>query len=626
MKMNKLFFKRTAIAAFFSVTAIISYSCVNEEYDLSQGVDMDMTLLQNTTIPLGNVSAISINTLLGDTGSESSLFSTDKNGNLSLSFGNDVLSQTFKMPKVEIGGEGGLEFKQHVTVEFEPKYKNIPLKGLSFDGVQEVLSKMNVETPDAIHFSEENEDNIIERQFDIELHKELPEQIKDIDIIKLESMIKYNFKVSEGAILHLAAGFTIEFPEFMHISKNEESEDYRIEDNKVVFDYDTRISYDSPLTLNIGFNEMDIPEGSIQIETDADGNEKRFITVADAAVKGYGDLYMKPADYTEVNIPNDNLIMTMDIELDDLVMKSAHVKLDMDVQIENKKIAIGELPEMFTGDGTVVDLYNPIFRIRLDNGSPLELDLNAGISAYSENHTTDIHVGDYCLYENPTTQKVIVPSMDDVEYFFSRQGKHDSSKGEDIGLEHLGDIISEVPDSIVIHDIHVRAEDRFIDVEADEEYEILLEYEFFSPLAFGKDLTITFGYDIDLGLDQDSMGLDSLVLAMNMLNSIPLDFNIKGVALDVDGNELKDASVDMDLDLSAGTIDEPVPSPVEVVISADNSHISISKLRLMLTADAPENDKLVGKSLNTSQGLGINDLHITIPQGISLDLTNSENE
>lgn len=618
--MNELFFKRPAISGLLILTTLGNLSCVNEEYDLSQGIDMDMTLLQNTSIPLGNVAEISINNLLGEI-SESSVFRTDKNGNLSLSFGSDVLTKTFKMPEVELGGDGGMNFDENLEVIFVPKYGGHSLKGLKYEDISKLPN-----IPDLIHFSTNN-GNKVERQFEVELHKALPKQIEDIDYVNLDAKIKYIFSASSGAIMHINKDFQIEFPSFMHLADCVGTDGvYEVKNGVVTFLKDTKITSDSPFELNLDFVKMDIPKGSVIEEKDADGNINKLVDIKDAVIKASGDLYIKPADYVEVCIPNSDLVLSMDIELDNLVMQSAHVKLDMDIQIEDKKIAIGALPEIFNSEGTVVDLYNPIFRIRVDNDSALEMNLNAGITSYSGKHTTDIHIGDYCINGDEGTSKVTIPSEGEEEYFFSRRGKHDSKEGQDIELEHLGDIISETPDSIIIHDIRVEAEDKFITINANEEHLVHMEYEFFSPLAFGKDLKLSFSYDIDLGISDDTIGLDSLVLSMNMLNSIPLDFKIKGVALDDEGNELKKVSVDMDMSLSAGTLDEPVPSPVDVILSANRSKFAISKLRLLLTANAPKDSELVGNALNASQGLKINDVSITLPQGITLDLTNNDAE
>ena len=615
--MRKLFIERfcKALLLLISISVV---SCVNEEYDLSQGVDMDMHLLQNAAMPLGNVSQISINTLLGDTDSESSMFTVDKKGNLSLTFGNDRLTNTFTMPEVEIGGDGGIQFDDNVEVIFTPKYRGMDLGGMS----PSELSSYNI--PNEIHFSD-SEGGELERQFELNLEKELPEQIIDIDIVNTNATILYHFNVSEGSILYLKEGFTMEFPDFMVIKKDEDCDFYEIfEDapHKVVFTEDTRLSYDQPLTLEVGFTRMDIPSGAVVAKEDND-KTVRFIELADF-VDVIGDLYLKVDDYAGSRIP-ECPILTMDIELDNLKMTSAHVKLDLDIEIDDKKIEVNGLPEMFKGEGTVVDMYNPMLRFMLHNDSPLDLFMNANITSHSGRHVTDIHIGDcYPIYgeeHEHATEEVTVPSYSEAEYYFSRQGKHDAKGGTDIELEDLGEVIKEMPDSIVIHDIFVETDDSFVNVKANQECTVDMEYEFVCPLAFGKDLTISFDYDIDLGLSNEGFSLDSLLVSMNMLNTIPLDFKITGAALDSDGEVMKNASVNLDLKLAAGTQDDPVESPVDIVLSTQPSDKSVAKLRLKMLASSSK--EMEGVILNTAQGLAINDIHVALPHGIVLDLTNS---
>ena len=607
-----------ALAASFSFV-----SCVNEEYDLSQGIDTNMTLLQNTSIPLGKVAPIPLSSLLGDIeGSDSTPLKVDEQGNISLSFGNDRITQSFTMPEVEIGGEGGLKFEDNVEVKFIPKYKGFNLGGLQ-------VGEIPANIPDEIHFSQ-SEGGILERSFSLDLHKELPEQIVDIDEVHLESTLLYRFKVSEGTVLHISEGFTMSFPDFMEIGKADNFDNYKIDEknpNTIVFTSDTRISEDNPFELLISFTRMDIPEGAVESVEDPDTKKvKRYINIPDASVDVKGDLYLLLSDYAFTRIP-DCAVLTMDIEIDNLRMKSAHVKLDLDIAIEDKTVEIGELPEIFTSEGTVVDLYNPVLRFWMDNGSPFNMFLNANITAYSKTHQTDIHIGDCTPYfdgdehEDHSTEPLIILAEDEVEYFFSRRGMHDGH--EDIMLDKIGDIMKEMPEKITIHDILVDTDDRFVNIEADKEFSVEMEYEFISPLAFGEDLRISLNYDIDLGLNGESdLGLDSLIVGMDMINTIPLNFAVTGVVLDADGNEVKDADVDLKLDLAAGTLENPAKSPVEMLIAL-SSVSSVEKLRLQFIATSSE--AMAGKSLNTEQGLGIEKLTITLPQGINLDLNYDEN-
>ena len=109
ISMNKLFTKLQVVTLLSVMASFTVTSCVNEEYDLSQGVDMDMQLLQNATVPIGDTGSIGINTLLGDTQSGSSFFNLSESGDLSLSFGSERLTQTFSVPEVNLSGDGGLK-------------------------------------------------------------------------------------------------------------------------------------------------------------------------------------------------------------------------------------------------------------------------------------------------------------------------------------------------------------------------------------------------------------------------------------------------------------------------------------------------------------------------------------
>ena len=341
-----------------------------------------------------------------------------------------------------------------------------------------------------------------------------------------------------------------------------------------------------------------------------------------------GDLYLLLDDYAGSIIP-DITTLTMDIELENLRMKSAHVMLDLDIEIEDKEIVIGELPDLFGGEGTVVDLYNPMLRFKLHNDSPFEMYLNANITSYTDNHQFDIHIGDCTPFfdgkehEDHATDPVVIYANEDVEYFFSRRGMHEGNTGTDIMLDKIGDIIKELPEKIMIHDVLVETSEEFINIEANKECEVEMEYEFISPLAFGEDLNIAIDYDIELGLDGDAIGLDEIKVAMDLFNTIPLDFEIKGVALGEDGKELKNASVDMDIRLAAGTLDNPAKSPVEIVLN-NEARESISTLRLKMRANSSQ--AMQGKVLNTAQGLEFRSINIALPKGITLDLSDTDDE
>ena len=612
--MKKLF-TNFHVAALLAVSAaIVATSCVNEEYDLSQGVDMDMQLLQNATVPIGDTGSIGINTLLGDTQSGSSFFNVSESGDLSLSFGNEKLVQTFSIPEVNLGGDGGLTMDNfEISFNIPEKYTSIPANKIS-----RILAMEGITVIYCSQYARplQKGENGIDQQVPFELDKLLPENVLSIRHIDMDGRLKLSFYTSERSYLHIEKGYVIDFPEFMRLSTDAKYAYYEIQNgHTVVFKEDVLFSYDKPLILDLKFISLtDIDKMIIDRNNEINGNNGRFIAI-DSQIKSYGNVYIKPADYGKGYIPSKPML-AMNIESENLSMTSAELMLDMDLQIDDKLVEIGQLPDMFSGNGTVVDLYNPILRFQIDNGSPLEISINAEITSQHGNHTTDIHIGDHCKNGNQETLPIVIPSDGSVEYYFSRQGFHNNDQGLDVSLDKLGEIITMMPDQLSIHDIVVAAEKKYITVNTDEEYEVSIDFGLESDLSFGKDLNISFDYDFDLGLSTSTFGMESLVLSMNLVNTIPLDLKLQGIALDENGNEVSSASID--INLNGGTLSNPVTTPAEIHLDASNSELTISKLRLKLVASS--NDEMEGKILNMNQSLSINDLVITLPDGIKMDL------
>lgn len=611
--MDKLFNKIQTASVLAGMAVFSLASCVNEEYDISEELDLNVQVLQNTSIPLGNTESIAINTLLGDTADGSSLFNVSDNGDMSLSFGHESLSQTFEVPELALDGKGGISVNSMTAyLSIADKYTSLPANKLS-----EVLA---AEGADRIYCSSiiegGSEEDGINEYSPFNIDKELPESVLSIRTLNMDkARLTFVFSATEGAHMHLEKGFVIEFPAYLTLSADEGGLSYEILDgHKVVFTKDAMISFNNPLLLDMKFSSLSELEGMVNEKKNEAGAMMRYITTEDR-ISAYGKVYILPSDYGDAYIPKSSNVM-MDINMSNLNMTSAELMVNMDLDIEDRNVQIGELPELFSSNDVVVDLYNPVLRFKINNSSPLQLNLNAEITSKTAAQTTDIHIGNVCQNGHILTDPVVIPSSDEVVYYFSRQGKHGANDGADVMLDKLGDIIQQMPESLSIHDVFVEAERKFITILAGQKYDVNLEFDFSADMAFGKDLKMGFDYDINLGLETGAIGLDNLVLSMNMCNSIPLDLNVKGVALDKNGNEIQSAS--LDITLKAGTLENPVTTPAEISLSASGSDSTVSKLRLKITASS--NEQIQGNVLNVNQGLSINDLSVTLPDGVKLYL------
>lgn len=593
------------------------FSCVNPDYDLSKGIDTDMTLLKNTSIPLGNVASIPVSDLFG--GEDSSVISVDDNGDLSLSFGGGESTTTFNMPLLSMGGEGGLSGGR-TTVYFQT-------------GIDD--NRVPDNSDQEIHFSDfdqadQNDDDLLETFMEIEIDKELPKEVRDIKVVNMDdAVLKYHFNVSEGSILHLKEGFRIEFPHYMVLEEIDRNDDYTLIDGYVVvFNRDVKLSYDSPLTLMFGFKSVYGHEydeyGNIVVNLldmepiyDEDGKKRATRIFHTDRLDITGDLYLKYADYADAYLPiPSELHLFMNVEMLDLEMTSAELKLDMELAMEPQTIDIAGGSSELLGEDMVLDLYDPAIMLSVRNSSPMEMNVNADITSDTGSGNRTIHIGD--SGDSPT-DPIIIPADDEMEYVISARGK--GSKKSYIKVPAVADMLQDIPESIEIHNVDIESEDRFVEVSANTSFDVTFAYDFAAPLAFGEDLELSFSYDVELG-DGSSMMMNSLSLSFDMVNTIPLDFHITGVALDSEGQEIADADVDLDLEILGGDMENPTVSPLELSIRSESVPVTMLRLNFNATV-SPDR---AGEILNVDQGLDLTNLVITLPDGIDLSLnTNEEN-
>ena len=97
--MIKTILSRSLLAV--SACVLLFSSCVNEEYDLDKGIDTEMTILKNISMPVGDLEKIVLMDILEI--EENSIIYADDNNDLVLSFKGDEMSTDIELPEVTIG-------------------------------------------------------------------------------------------------------------------------------------------------------------------------------------------------------------------------------------------------------------------------------------------------------------------------------------------------------------------------------------------------------------------------------------------------------------------------------------------------------------------------------------------
>ena len=613
-----------------SIVIACASGCVNEQYDLSKGIDMTIGADVNISVPVGSTEFIEIGDFLKIEDTEDNMiFMDETTGDYYLSFaGKEPFSTTIEVPEINLGTTQSEEVKVKLDIR-----ENAQLK----DFIGEPIGKDLI---DLIGRSEFEYDIPPTTQMPIIIDEELPEQVKDIRKINLNTTIDFNFSITEGATS--LSDIVIAFPEFMTVEPAPTQTGLTVKNgHEVTINDPLRIESGKQPSVSIIIKEIDfdkMPVGMGIVSVDGKnrviiGTDSQSVSV-DVSGKIKIDLY----DFSQVPA---EVGVIMDISLDQLVVGSAEVKIDASETVEDQNIEVGELPEFLTSNNVVLDVYNPVIRLDVKNGSPLAASLDADINAFiGEESTLDspIHIG---ANGDPGTEPISISPNTDASIFVSRRGEHDNPQpGDiDIAVPAIADLIKTVPEKLTISNIAINADsDSYLSVSPGESYECSVAYGVSAWMAFGPDLLIEYSTDIKelnealnpggdgetSGEGQEQGGLDyeidlrNVEIKFNLHNSIPLNVALKAEPIDVEGNVMEDVEVKLTGEVKSGSAENPAVCPMAVNLKATLESIKTFD-GIKLTIKGTSSEETVGVVLNSKQGIQLTDVSAKVSAGATIN-------
>ena len=611
-----------------SIVIACASGCVNEQYDLSKGIDMTIGADVNISVPVGSTEFIEIGDFLKIEESENNMiFMDETTGDYYLSFaGKEPFSTTIEVPEINLGTTQSEEVKVKLDIR-----ENAQLK----DFIGEPIGKDLI---DLIGRSEFEYDIPPTTQMPIIIDEELPEQVKDIRKINLNTAINFNFSISEGATS--LSDIVIAFPEFMTVAATQTGLTVK-NGHEVTINDPLRIESGKQPSVSIIIKEIDFDKMPVGMGIVSVNGKNRVIIGTDSqpvSVDVSGKIKIDLNDFSQVPA---EVGVIMDISLDQLVVGSAEVKIDASETVEDQNIEVGELPEFLTSNNVVLDVYNPVIRLDVNNGSPLAASLDADINAFiGEESTLDspIHIG---ANGNPGTKPISISPNTDASIFVSRRGEHDNPQpGDiDIAVPAIADLIKTVPEKLTISNIAINADsDSYLSMSPGESHECSVAYGVSAWMAFGPDLLIEYSTDIkDLnkslnpggsgdasGEQQEQGGLDyeidlrNVEIKFNLHNSIPLNVALQAVPVDVYGNVMEDVEVKLMGDVKAGSAENPAVCPIAVNLKATLESIKTFD-GIKLTIMGTSSEETVGVVLNSKQGIQLTDVSAKVSAGATIN-------
>ena len=572
------------------VSGLVLVSCINNDYDLNKELDTTVKILEDVTIPIGDLEKFSIEDILKTSDTNSGIETDPTTGNLSFSFKSDEPTETtFSVPAFEIPFKTGGTFGEDYAITIETG---------EFAGLDGTLINQQ------LHFL----DHSVERPIGVDANYTLPKEILDIKYVELDMLLDYKLQVTDG-VVHLADGFTIDFPDWMTIAKADNSNAYVLENqggnkNVIRFLSDVRIDSTHPYILDLQLSKVDFPEGCIS-------NGKIYLDENDIANKiiAEGDIYLNTQDFPTIPA---KMSVSMHIEFAHMDVKSAYVSVDASMDVETQEMPSIQYPDFFSQEGTVIDLYDAFLNFDVTNTLPLSLALNADFVGYKNNtQVISMHIGEDSNGMNP----VVVAASDITELSFSKRGQDGN-----IPLPEIGDLLTELPERIVVSNVNVTAAKDYVKIIPGMTYSCSFGYGLYAPLAFGQDFKFEYKMPIeDIELDLDEIGASGIAMKFKAENTIPLRFDLDIEALDANGNPNGNIACSVEGALLPGTVAAPDYSDITINLNAPDGTINETKsLNLVLKATCPA--EYAGIALNKEQGLKIYDLAIVLPDGITIPL------
>lgn len=668
--------KSSAVLQSVSGAALILFacSCVNEEYDLNNGIDGTVDIQGSISLPIGNTEFIPIGDFLelDQEDQESILVADPQTGDYKLYIESEepiAPDEPIEVPQITIDGDNllpdggviyeGIELGSLVTdlTAHLPDDYDIP------ENVRTKLNKLVSEMP-----PQRIADTPISINEDISDVTDIVKAIKDIELdapIELSISIVRKDYLDKGKVSLEGvdgAPFTITFPDFITLDSDDDK--LTIEDGHILSFESLEVDAKNPQNSTFSFNLASIDMSSFEKGQGMVGNE---LIVDDEISMSEFKIALDLADFAETvgEIP-DAIDIDISLNVSDVFVKSVSAVLDPSVNVDPQKIEIGDLPEFITGEDVVLDLYNPVIRLDVnaeDNvrtatgkGFP-NFYMSAGIDAFDKNGSSTLGSDGPIVIGDDGSGKdnspvVIKEGMNHI--VISRQEAENDGNGpvpadenyQYITVPELGRLISVIPDHITISDIKVRiphegsegnwAESDYTAITFPQEgpltYDVGVDYSIEVPLAFGKDLYISYSTDFN-GWNENfsstsesdyKLDLKEASIKFDFINSIPLELGLSAEAIDTDGNVMSDIDVELEGTLAAGNINNETSAAVVVKIVATQEALDrFDGLRLNIEATSGD---MEGVALNKDQGVRLENISANIQGGIQLDLTGNQNK
>lgn len=595
--------KRRLIKASLWTTALSPFffaSCVDDSYDLTKDIDMTITVGGDLSIPGSGTEEFTLEEIMDL--EDNSVVKADAQGNYALNKA-DTTETDVEIAPVHINAPASNPTT--TTLYFNtPAATSEEVEAQVYDVTTDFLFSKDDVTTDIVSLTSTDVD------FTAYLTISFSQASQNVEVITLKKGFSIEMEL-EGQTQ--PNGFVFELDNTGNYGIKEG------EDQTIEFLQDQEIRKGMTLKIPVYFKRIqNFPDGQGIYEPGHFKLQTHVIANGTATTPGV------PAGNIQVDLITDT-------EVPDITLQSVTGIVDPKIDINVDPITVEGVPD-FLKDDVNLDLTNPYIKLRLENGSPADVNLKARMTWTKDGvFNKGFQIGTD-LGSTPTDQTITLAGSATSEYYLSRINMENLPAGaKNIVLgDNLYELIRTIPDEIKLTDVEAKALQHDTEVELGNDgayYEVNTIYELNAPLQFGNELNIVYKDTInDWGGDLEDITIKKAIVEMDALNGIPLNFKLNAQAIDRNGNVYPNVTVNPvkntiapGLKLTGENGETATESPIQLEIVCESGDMKdLDGLIVNFTADMEGVNQ--NATLNKGMTLKLSNIRIRIKDGVTVDL------
>lgn len=585
--MNRKFMNFAAVGiGVLGLAGLNSCLKVDETYDLEKDFDMTITVGGDLSVPGSSTEKIKLDELL-DLEEGSVVAADETDGKYYLKQDGTTNNTNIEIPAVNITTDGGFT-------------------GVEIDGVKNMTgSDANISNGN-VTFTNKN--------ITINVKSDgVSSVVKDIIYAKTNCTDTYVVlslqKTGNANINAKVSSMKVTFPEFFKVETS---------------DPDWEVINDRELSLKTGSEcvvkgEIKIPINITYIDF-AEGTGAEYILNPDQNVKNQNTIEL----IGSINL-NGTMVLNgtlgtgasanlkIDVESQNINVYEVNAVVEPDVNIEIEPIKIDNVPDFLNDEDVAIVITDPRLFFTVTNPTPMDITLSALLKPMKSGNEL----------ENVELDNIVIPAgCEDYVICLHQNPDFDSeiTANDKVIVADLNNIIKNIPEEIKMEDIDVKLPTTPVTINTGKTFTMVTDYMVKTPLMFSEGTYIKYTETID-GWDADleDMEFNSIAASMTVHNAVPLGINLTAIAIDKNGNKLENVEVDLDMDIEAGSENDPTEQNVEFTISTNGGSIKgLDGIKLTAVAEAGENTGNV--AMNKEQYMQFTDIKLGLKGGITMDL------